>query len=107
MMQVGVTTGSPALRAPWSNFLMTVDTTATLTEMETQLTSQGSYKDAPDSLQLHGALKAFWSTWRSPASEGRPGDDGEEEDAVGKALTDGVESLRQYDGLAKRYSFGP
>ena len=93
--------------APWSNFLMAVDTTATLTEMETQLTSQAWYKDAPDSLQLHGALKAFWSTWRSPASEGRPGDGGEEEDAVGKAIADSVETLRQYGGFAKRYSFGP
>lgn len=107
MMQLGVTTGSPTLRAPWSNFLMTVDPTATLTEIETQLRSEGWYNDAPDSLQLHGALKAFWSTWRSSASEERPGDDGEEEDAVRKVQTAGVGSLRQYDGLAKRYSFGP
>ena len=43
MMQLGVTTGSPTLRAPWSNFLMTVDPTATLTEIETQLRSEGWY----------------------------------------------------------------
>jgi hypothetical protein len=107
MMQLAVTTGAPTLRAPWSNFLMTADRATTLTEVETKLKNERWYKDAPDSLQLSGALGAFWSTWKSLDSEERPGDDSEEEEAVGKALADGVKTLREYDGLAKRYSFGP
>lgn len=107
MTQLGVTTGAPALRQPWSNFLKGVAGTGKLPEIDMLLKGQDWFKVSPDSPQLHGAITTFWAPWKPPGRNDGEGEVGETENAVNKALQNGIANLRNYDELAKRYSFGP
>jgi hypothetical protein len=95
MTQVAITTGAPTLQRQWVDVLNETSRSDDLSKLMARLQAGSWYQASPEANRLAAIVAAFWA---SP----EPGEAAQE---IARVQSTGIDSLRNYVGIAMRYSF--